>query len=109
MRQFDYWAKNGLDKPIEFIVCAACKHPTLDLMAVGARHWDVTMRTQFKSFDPSLPNMKSTAYWEQGFINQFGDFLTREESMKIAKNGGQRIDINRCGGSENTLYSEGLY
>tara|TARA_R110000765_G_scaffold67960_1_gene131423 strand:+ start:384 stop:605 length:222 start_codon:yes stop_codon:yes gene_type:complete len=43
----------------------------------------------------------------QGFIDQFGQFLTREEAHVIAKKNGQIV--KRCGGDEKTLYSENLY
>ena len=48
--------------------------------------------------------------WEQGFVNQFGEFLTREEAWEIADAQG-KVDIERNGGenTRGTLYSEGLY
>lgn len=45
---------------------------------------------------------------EQGFINQFGEFRTREEALKIALENGQPFDAKR-NGSTNQLFSEGLY
>jgi hypothetical protein len=45
---------------------------------------------------------------EQGFINQFGDFLTREEAMQIVKQNGQPFDIGSNRG-DSVLFSEGLY
>ena len=60
---------------------------------------DVIVRLNLKKFD-----------CEQGFINQFGEFLTREQAMIDAKASGQPLDMERgCGGDEHTLYSEGLY
>jgi hypothetical protein len=50
-----------------------------------------------------------THQWEEGFIDQFGDFLTREEAMRIARRAGQKINVKGCGGSTTTLFSEGLY
>jgi len=53
---------------------------------------------------------KGTALWAQGFIDQWGVFMCREEAMQVAKDAGQAIDIERgCGGSTTVLYSEGLY
>lgn len=43
----------------------------------------------------------------QGFIDQFGDFLDREEACVVAK--AQKQRRRRCGGDEETLYSENLY
>jgi len=46
----------------------------------------------------------------QKHIDQLGDFLTREEAMKIAITAGQKVDIERgCGGLSHMLFSEGLY
>lgn len=44
---------------------------------------------------------------EQGFVDQFGTFLTREEALPIARAAGQ-IRF-RCGGDEIRLYSDNLY
>ena len=35
---------------------------------------------------------------EQGFINQFGEFRTRVEAMKIVSSNGQDFDVDRNGG-----------
>lgn len=44
---------------------------------------------------------------EQGFVDQFGTFLTRKEALEIAKENGQIIrDI---GYEPDELYSEHLY
>ena len=107
----------GLKKPdkptkpmvIRRVICAACKHP-LDngVMLVGARHWDKVMVAQFSYMDG--PDRPSGGQWEQGFIDQFGAFMDRQEAMEVAKEAGQPIDITRgCGGDDRTLYSEGLY
>lgn len=44
---------------------------------------------------------------DEGFIDQFGNFLTREEAHVIAVK--QNQIIRRCGGDESRLYSENLY
>jgi hypothetical protein len=44
---------------------------------------------------------------EQGFIDQFGVFMTREEAYVVAKAAGQ-IKY-RCGGDDGVLFSENLY
>lgn len=44
---------------------------------------------------------------EQGFIDQRGAFLTREEAHKVATGAGQII--RRCGGDDGRLFSENLY
>jgi len=45
--------------------------------------------------------------WEQGFVDQHGEFMTREEAHKVAIEAGQII--RRCGGDEERLFSENLY
>lgn len=44
---------------------------------------------------------------EQGFIDQFGNFLSRERALEIAKANNQIM--RRCGGDEHQLFSENLY
>lgn len=44
---------------------------------------------------------------EQGFIDQHGNFYSREEAWKIAQANGQII--RRVGGDEGRLFSENLY
>jgi len=45
---------------------------------------------------------------EQGFINQWGVFLTREEAYRVVKASGQPFDPKR-NGSTDMPFSEGLY
>ena len=100
----DYWERNGIKKPQAVVVCAACKHE--DLILCGARHWDSVMNNQYNY----LHDQPKAFLFEQGFINQFGEFLTREEAMIVALDAGQTVDIERgCGGNEKILFSEGLY
>lgn len=97
----DYWEKSGIKKPQQIIVCAANKFDNVILC--GARHWDKVMRAQADAM--GIRGGRE----EQGFIDQFGDFLTREEAMAIVKMNGQSFNIKRNGGSDNELFSEGLY
>jgi len=87
----------------QFIVCAANRHRKTGRIVTGARHYDPIMRAQIAAAEGS-------AEWigcEQGFIDQFGKFLTREEAHIVAKENGQIRQ--RCGGDENQLFSENLY
>lgn len=82
------------------IVCAAIrlKHGTI---VCGPRHFDATMRKVFDQLRLSIRDA------EQGFVDQFGAFLTREEAWDIAKARGQiQHERSKCLG---TLYSEDLY
>lgn len=98
----DYWTENGLVKPAEIIVCAANKLPN-EVILCGARHWDHIMCAQADAMGVRGGDE------EQGFINQFGEFRTREEAMQIVLKNGQRFDIDRNGGGDKYLFSEGLY
>ena len=95
------------------IVCAACKHSDGRIVC-GPRHFDATMWKQLLNVaalplnDGPLPEqVKEWGNAEQGFIDQFGDFLTREEAWVIAAKNGQIIrDQDWQTGS---LHSEHLY
>lgn len=94
----DYWEDNGIEKPQTVVVCAACRMG--NHIVLGARHFDERMREQ----------MERTSYnWklaEQGFINQFGEFLTREEAAESVKKSGQITKAEYIGSE---LFSEDLY
>ena len=97
------------------VVCAANRRKDGKIVC-GARHCDSIMRQQIGSrldLTRSDAEREESASWitaEQGFIDQFGTFLTRTEAWKIAEANGQII--RRCGGDEyngGTLFSENLY
>jgi len=105
----DYWEDSGMSKPRQVVVCAACKEPVSGLVICSARHWDNQMRLTYSALHMAFKE-RGTGRWEQGFIDQFGTFLTREEAMIVALAANQPIDIERgCGGDNVRLYSEGLY
>lgn len=85
------------------VVCAANRSLTGKIVC-GARHWDSAMRSM-TVVDKNLPPEWRGA--EQGFIDQYGQFLTREEAYIIAEKAGQ-IKYGPAH-SEGTLYSEDLY
>lgn len=101
------------------IVCAACQHADGRLL-LGIRHFDHLMwasllRLSLEQFevyirDPNHetpPEVKGWANAEQGFVDQFGKFYTREEAWMVAQANGQIIrDPDWCPGS---LHSEHLY
>ena len=61
-----------------------------------------------KQLDKTTGNWKETeSPVIQGFIDQFGQFLTREEAWPIAERNTQII--RRVGGDGIKLYSENLY
>lgn len=86
------------------LVCAAIRKD--GLIIAGPRHFDKTMRSTMIAIEGFDGRMKwKTA--EQGFIDQMGDFYTREEAFKLAKENGQ---FKRRGdAAEGILFSEDLY
>ena len=98
----EYWDQNGITPPVEKVVCAANRLEDGTILA-GARHWDEVMRQQAERITGTR---KHNA--EQGFINQWGVFLTRKEALAVVKTSGQPFDPKR-NGSTTLLFSEGLY
>jgi hypothetical protein len=82
------------------VVCAAMFKE--GRIITGARHFDKVMVAQMKASE-------GLAWWrscQQGFIDQFGDFMTREEAWVVAETNGQIFrDVSTAG----CLYSENLY
>lgn len=99
----DYWKDNNIKKPRQHIVCAANRQGRF--IVLGARHFDKLMNDQIGRIPSYLIRSDK---WEQGFIDQFGDFLTREEAMLIVVINGQPFNEKR-NGCKSPLYSEGLY
>ena len=96
----DYWTENGLTKPSPWIVCAANRHKTSGRIICGARHWDNVMRSQ---------KLESESFgdFEQGFLNQFCEWLSREQAFEIAEKNGQIK--NHEWDNQKRLYSESLW
>jgi len=74
------------------VVCAANRDPD-GTIHLGLRHFD-----QF---------MRSNRFAEQGFVDNKGNFLTREEAWEVATATNQIL--RRVGGDEGKLFSENLY
>lgn len=94
-------ADNDKAKPDQRrIVCSAIRNDQREIIC-APRHWDTSMCEQVA---------RSVGYWhsaEQGFVDQFGVWLSRTEARKVALAAGQII--RRCGRDEDELYSENLY
>lgn len=84
------------------VVCAALKD-TNGRIVTGARHFDGVMMEQIKR-GPAVDDWRGA---EQGFIDQKGNFLTREEAHEIASR--HRQILRRVGSDEMSLFSENLY
>lgn len=94
-----------LDNPK--IIIAACR--VHDLIILCPRHWDKVMHTTINNHHKSawvkrIPHSE----WEQGFIDQFGKFYSREEAMLVVKRNEQPFSPHR-NVSTTKLYSEGIY
>lgn len=88
------------------IVCAAVRMPN-GVLILGVRHWDGFMAQYVRSFGGRQAFSAYGRDEEQGFVDQFGNFLNREDAWKVAEQAGQII--RRVGGDEGCLYSENLY
>lgn len=69
----------------------------------GIRHFSPEMRETMKRIYGEGYHLKVK---KQGFVDQFGKFLSRKEAWKVAKKEGQII---REVAPPGTLYSENLY
>lgn len=81
------------------IVCAACKNIHRGEIILGVRHFDKIMHDQIK-----MANLGRD--WIQGFVDNKGNFLTREEALKVATEAKQLIRKTQ---PEDQLFSEDLY
>lgn len=98
------------------VVCAALRNCQGQIIC-GARHYDHVMRIQ-------IANSKGRRYWrtfvkifgrivwrcppvQQGFIDQWGYFMDREEALDVATAANQIV--RRCGGDDKELFSDNLY
>lgn len=91
------------------VVCAAIRAADGSLL-LGVRHYSRDMCEQIVSrhdghkFECRLDE-------DQGFVDQHGVFMDREEAYQVAKAAGQRVDDGKCGRGLNgpRLYSEAIY
>lgn len=93
------------NKPKRWVVCAANRHRESGLIICGVRHYDPLMRAQMKEG-------KGFPYWlncDQGFVDQYGVFMDREEAFLIAKENEQIIGETPCCIFGKELFSEDLY
>lgn len=90
-----------IDRTKQRVVCAAImKH---DVIVCGPRHFDETMHTIIRLLPFDEGHFRDA---EQGFVDQRGRFLTREQAFTIAADEGQIIEDPNIPGH---LFSEDLY
>jgi hypothetical protein len=82
------------------VVCAAIRHRQTQQIICAPRHhhcfWALGGLSQEYPHDD----------WEQGFVDQYNEFLTRAEALQLAEERGQ---IQRRTGGGDELFSEDLY
>ena len=92
------------------IVCAANRCIDIHgntLIVIGIRHFDVLMHSKIKLCRETNLISNNTR-WEQGFVDQYSNFLNRKDAYVIAKANGQII--RECGNPDSIeLFSENLY
>jgi len=86
------------------IICAANKLPN-GVLLVGARHWDPIMRKQFRAMG-GAEGTNTHGEVVQGFIDQRGNFYTRQQALKLCIKNAQ---IKAGKYSDTELFSEDLY
>lgn len=105
---------NHIGEVQRVVVCAANQCPadgrftTKPVTVLGARHFDERMREQINNLKLAGFNPTPES-WEQGFIDQYGVFMTRQEAFRVARDAGQ-INVRRWKTSPaHLLFSEDLY
>ena len=91
------------------VVCAAIRGRNGMLM-LGIRHYSRDMAEQmYRRVDGH--NFELRLDEDQGFVDQHGVWMDREEAYRVAKASGQPLDESKCGRGINgpRLYSEALY
>jgi len=86
------------------VVCAAIRSGAVVLC--GPRHHHCFALAHLLTRD-GLLELGDPNGWQQGFVDQWNQFMTREEALALALQNGQRV--HRCGGDDRRLFSENLY
>jgi len=87
------------------IVCAAINYK--NTIVLGIRHHDSFMNEEIKRLKFLFANEWDRTCEVQGFVDQWGNFMNREDARIVASATNQII--KRCGGDTNQLFSENLY
>jgi len=88
------------------VVCAAIRNN--EIVILGVRHHDKFINEQIgEMIDNGYHWEKSNE--EQGFVDQWGNFLNRKDALIVAKSSGQILKW--CPGADGSkeLFSENLY
>lgn len=77
------------------------------MVVCGARHWDSVMTKVVSELPDGLGPWGAPD--DQGFIDQWGQWISREEGLDLVRVSGQPFDDERNGGSKTELFSEGVW
>lgn len=95
--------------PIHRVICAAVKLNDGRILC-GIRHFDKIMRDQITIGTPKGTPDKLLPGAVQGFVDNCGVFLTREEAWELAVSAGQfDPDSESYSGIRGTLFSEDVW
>jgi len=92
------------------VVCAAIRAADGSVL-LGIRHYSIDMHRQIGARKDGA-KFAHRLDADQGFVDQFGLFLTREQAYRVADAAGQIVRPEACGKGLDggpKLYSEGLY
>jgi hypothetical protein len=91
------------------VVCAAIRAADGSLL-LGIRHYSADMHAQLAQ-RKDADKFYHREGQDQGFVDQWGVYMTREQAYWVAAEQGQIIDRHACwnGPDEPRLFSEGIY
>jgi hypothetical protein len=97
------------DTPQRRVVCAAIRAADGSLL-LGIRHYSRDMYKQIAARHDGF-KFKHRRDEDQGFVDQRGVWMSREEAYQVAEAAGQIVRPEACGQGLDgpKLYSEGLY
>lgn len=125
----EYWQKDintGVRRRI--VVASACrqkvpvtdfKHEEVDWMSgtvpqeekyitfVGVRHFDMLMNSQIRNC--TFVGLFNKGEYEQGFVDQYGVYMSREEAYVVARDAGQLNYRRPYSSSGERLHSEDVW
>lgn len=93
------------DSKLNRIVCAAILYEN-GTMIVSPRHFDMVAKKMIEQLNPDWSYWRKLKH-EQGFVDKFGEFHSRESAWEIAYAADQIV--RHCAGDAGKLFSENLY
>ena len=75
-------------------------------VVVGVRHFDAFMCNSIQLLQEKHGVRVDE---EQGFVDQWGVFMSRTEAMQVVKESGQPFSFERNGHQDEELFSEGVW